>query len=88
MSDKEAMVARLTGKPHCPKCYKEIDWLKSYESGEMYRMLFDDGHYEEQEFQADNGTNDYECPECCEVIFRDDDSAQKFLKGVLKCKQQ
>lgn len=84
MSDKGDVVKRLVGI-HCPKCNKEIDFLKNYQSGEMYYMVEMEtnslGNYDEQEFLPDNKVNDYECPECSEVLFTDEKKALKFLSG-------
>ena len=68
----------------CPKCKKEIDSLNNFQSGEAHYHLWINGnspHYEEKEFQPDNKVNDYECPECSEVLFTDEDKAIAFLKG-------
>ncbi len=81
MTDKEQVVKRLVGI-HCPKGNAEISWLRKYVSGENYYILDEGGGYEEQEFQSDGTTNDYECPECSELLFTEGDKAEKFLKGV------
>ena len=86
MSVKGDVVKRLVGI-RCPKCKKEIDFLKNYVSGENYYMVWDneDGsmRYEEQDFQTDNKVNDYECPHCSETLFTDEQKALKFLQGEL-----
>ena len=64
----------------CPKCKKEIDYLKHYESGEYYYKYFGNDEYEGIEFLGNSKVIDYECPECQEVIFTDEDKAKKFLK--------
>ena len=82
LSLKGDVIKRLVGI-RCPKCNKEIDWLKNYQSGEMYYMFSDNNpnYYEEQEFQSDYKVNDYECPMCSETLFTDEDKALKFLRG-------
>ena len=86
MSDKGDVVKRLVGI-RCPKCNEEVDFLKHYESGENYYMVFDneDGslRYDEQEFQPDNKVSDYECPHCDETLFTDEKKALKFLEGEI-----
>ena len=71
--------------PKCPKCHKEVWKLLNYVSGEKKfdLILLEDGdtHYEEVDFYEDSQTNDYECPECLEVLFGSEDEAIKFLKG-------
>ena len=72
----------------CPKCNAEIDHLNNYQSGEDHSKLYLNGdkehiHYEDQEFQANGQVNDFECPECKETLFTDEDKAIKFLKGGL-----
>jgi predicted RNA-binding Zn-ribbon protein involved in translation (DUF1610 family) len=63
----------------CPKCNKEIIYLNNYQSGESHHRLYSDGEYEEREFQPNNKTNEYECPECCEVLFIDEEHAKEFI---------
>ena len=86
MSDKGEVVKRLVGI-RCPKCNKDIDWLKNYQSGESYSIFSVEsnslGDYDEQEFQSDDKVNDYECPYCAEVLFKDEEKALKFLSGEL-----
>ena len=64
----------------CPKCGEEIDYLNNWESGEMEYRLRPDGAYEGMEFCSDNKSNDFECPECSEVLFTDEKKAIAFLK--------
>ena len=70
--------------PKCPKCKKEIECLDNYQSGENHYRVWlngEDTDYDLKEFQEDNQVNDYECPECGEVLFTDEDKAVKFLKN-------
>jgi len=64
----------------CPYCKAKIDYLKNYASGEHY-YIFDGENYDSHEFEPNNLTNDYECPECHEVLFTDEDGAREFLLG-------
>ncbi len=71
----------------CPKCKEKIDWLHNYQSGENHTRLslfdFKDkkiADYELCEFQANGKINDFECPECSEVLFRDEKKAIAFLE--------
>ncbi len=70
----------------CPKCNKEIESLNHFQSGEMkFECIRDEKHgmqYEEKEFQPDDKVNEWECPECSEVLFQHEDDAKKFLNGV------
>jgi len=63
----------------CPKCKAEIDYLNNYQTGESHSH-FDGEDYETEDFQADGQTNDYECPECSETLFTNEEEATKFLK--------
>lgn len=91
MSDKGDVVKRLVGI-RCPKCNKEVDFLKHYSSGEMYYQFEVEtnslGHYEEQEFLPDNKVNDYECPYCSETLFTNEKKALKFLQGEISGKKK
>jgi hypothetical protein len=71
--------------PKCPKCNKEIECLKYYQSGEEYsRFSFVNGdeNWEDTEFEPDGKTTDYECPECSEILFHSTEDAINFLKGT------
>jgi len=70
--------------PKCPNCGKGIEYLNHFQSGETkYEFSVDQGDpcYEEEEFIANNETNDYECPECHKVLFTDEEKATEFLKS-------
>ena len=64
----------------CPKCKKVIDTLINWVSGEN-KYYYHDENYEFDEFVANGKANDYECPECSEILFKDEKKAKKFLKG-------
>ena len=69
----------------CPKCGKQIDFLKYYVYGcvkEHNLWIADDGRaaYE----YIDTVEGEYEefcCPECGKTLFRSQEDAEKFLKG-------
>ena len=69
----------------CPKCRAEIDELINVQSGTVdYAMTIQkDGtpQYEEKDVNADGVDNDWNCPECDETLFTDEDSAIDFLKS-------
>ena len=65
----------------CPKCENMIAHLDNYQSGKNHYRLYADGYSEMQEFQENNKLNDYECPECSEVLFTDDEKAREFITG-------
>jgi transcription initiation factor IIE alpha subunit len=68
----------------CPKCGVEIHQLNNFQSMESKYSLDEKGDYEFREsFDAGN-TNDYECPECSEVLFTDEDKALEFLQSEPK----
>lgn len=65
----------------CTKCGEDLDYLDNWQSGEMWYKLRNDGKYEEVSFDVDFKKNDFECPECGEILFTDEEKALKFLKG-------
>lgn len=72
-------------KTKCPKCGEEIEELKTYEEMNSYLRISDsgeadyttDGYLEKEEYN-------YECPECHEVLFDNEQDAIDFLKGKLQ----
>ena len=72
--------------PKCPKCGKEIDFLKNYVSGitEEYNLSLDrngEPDYEYANTLTWAGDGEYRCPRCDEALFKDEEEAVKFLKG-------
>lgn len=69
--------------PKCPYCKEEIDYLNNYEEGENhYHFTVDDEgnvEYETKEFISKSGYNEYECPECQEIIAYNEEDAMWFL---------
>ena len=63
----------------CPKCNAEISHLVNWQGGEN-RYTFDGKDYEFDEFVFGDSVNDYECPECSEVLFTSEDEAREFLE--------
>jgi hypothetical protein len=70
----------------CPKCGKEISTLKMYEDAEFVRMPYLITATQPQEIgwdQVDTITEDkeidFECPECNEILFTDQETAEKWL---------
>ena len=72
--------------PKCPKCGKEIDHLIHYgyylmkadfridkDGDKVYENWYDFGDMKE-------GTEEYYCPECKQVLFKTEDEAIKFLR--------
>lgn len=67
--------------PICPKCKKEIDYLRFSARVEHF------GNFRINESGIDQDTNDWgdwdnielACPECNETLFTDEDKAEKFL---------
>ena len=72
----------------CPKCNEEIDNLNSYLKGEEKSKFYPDDNgeaeYQWQDF-IDGDNIDFECPNCGQVLFQDEEEALKFLiKGTQK----
>ena len=69
----------------CPKCNKEIDHLVNITTGALtlYISLDKQGdlQYAPGEFEPDNITKEYHCPECNEVLFTKEEEAIAFLRG-------
>ena len=58
-----------------------VNYLNNYQSGENHYKLESSGEYEFKTFLEKGTTNDFECPECSEVLFTDETKAIQFLKG-------
>lgn len=75
----------------CPKCSEEITYLKNWSrSWQEFRCYLDiQGDWQCEpacNIEPDDMTpDDYECPECNKVLFRDHDEAEQFLKGQTPC---
>ena len=67
--------------PICQKCKEEIEHLNNYVSGENLYIFDGDNYNQEGDFIDDNKTNDFECPECSEVLFTDEEKATNFLQN-------
>jgi len=76
--------------PKCPKCGKEIDYLRDFSPvWEEYKLTINENGVVHCEFvdggiPMDDKDDEYECPECHEVLFTDVEDAIKFLKGDTK----
>ena len=67
--------------PICPKCKAEIDFLHSYNESKSTMEVGKDGKvYYEPLYEIDNPTS-FECPECCEELFKWEGQAEEFLKN-------
>jgi len=70
--------------PICPKCNKEIEKLINFTSGEnRYNvwLLNNEPYYQLDTFIGYVKIDEFECPECLEVLFTDETKAVEFLKG-------
>ena len=69
----------------CPVCGEAINHLVNVQSGEQtyeFKIGKDgDCHYKELEFFTDDGTNSWNCPECDDELFLEEQDAEAFLKG-------
>jgi transcription initiation factor IIE alpha subunit len=71
--------------PKCPKCGKEIDFLKNYESNATleYNLSLDIEGEPQYEY-VDTlfaGDSVFACPECGEDLFSNEEDAVAFLQG-------
>jgi hypothetical protein len=71
--------------PKCPKCGKEINFLKSYVySRDEFNFVIDnDGTFDYDYVDNWDCVIDREfcCPECEEILFTDEEDARDFLLG-------
>ena len=71
--------------PKCPKCGKEISYLKEWDRGwEGFELRVDGEGIANYEKMGDFVYGDevqYDCPECHETLFYREDDAIKFLSG-------
>jgi predicted RNA-binding Zn-ribbon protein involved in translation (DUF1610 family) len=79
MGDDEKM-------PKCPKCGKEIDFLKNYQNYATieYNLSLDsrgEPQYEYVDTLLFADDNVFACPECGEDLFSTEEDALAFLKG-------
>ena len=84
--DEAEEITRALKPPRCPKCGAEIDHL-IYNAKELVKAsVYLSGDYLEycswDTLATDYDTVEYRCPECDEVLFRDENEAKKFLRGV------
>jgi predicted RNA-binding Zn-ribbon protein involved in translation (DUF1610 family) len=67
---------------HCPLCGEKIDYLKQYAQVEaLYHYTGNgDSEYVDTFYDAVRDEYDFECPECSEVLFHDEEIANKFMQ--------
>lgn len=70
--------------PKCPRCGKEIDRLINVQSGLISWEMFADGRYDDQEIEPYGEINEWDCPECSEPLFYNEDEAIAFLNNKSK----
>ena len=73
--------------PRCPKCGKEIYYLRDFSPvWQEFILGLDEYNRPRYDFvDASLGmdiADEFRCPECGEVLFRDADKAIEFLKGT------
>ena len=80
----------------CPKCGEEIDGLRNVQSGsnvydcwaeerkDKDGKTYFDLDYQHDDFNTDGNVNVWNCPECHEALFDNEDAALEFLKPTPK----
>jgi len=72
--------------PKCPKCNSNIDYLvyygKALEKASLFLSDSKTAEYDNWDTIGIGTTPEYECPECNEVLFTDEEEAVKFLKNA------
>lgn len=73
--------------PKCPKCGKEINHLHNVQNAVdewEFRVVDGRARYDEvHTYPASDDRNDFECPECWELLFKSEEEAIRFLSGQL-----
>jgi len=83
----EEKIAVALHPPRCPQCGEELDYLDYFAYAAVKSQLeIDEGgeaDWDAMEILDDTwpGSIEYQCPVCGIVMFHDDDSAVRFLKG-------
>ena len=69
--------------PKCPECKREISYLFLYELIGKKRKFFLDkqNDAEVNTITQLEDEDEYECPKCYAILFKDWDEAEKFLQG-------
>ena len=72
--------------PNCPKCDADIKHLKDYAFGATIVYIFsvsEEGraHYSFKRDIIEGTKDEFECPECTAVLFKNEEEALAFLKG-------
>ena len=70
--------------PKCPNCGAEINYLINWSEAEekfIFRVTEKGKPDYEYVDTIQKDRNDYECPKCNTVLFKDEDEAIKFLRG-------
>ena len=79
LKEEEIIMKRV-----CPKCKKEITYLTSTTPGILLHYLSidtqGDVQFEVGEFESGDAVV-YDCPECGEVLFTNEEEVIAFLKG-------
>lgn len=84
----EEKIAMALHPPRCPQCKEKINYL-NYTAYELVKSRLEVGseggepYWDGMEMWGDTwpGSIEYQCPACGIVMFTDDDSASKYLKG-------
>ena len=76
--------------PKCPKCGEEINYLRDFMLEEFKLTVDENGyvHYELVDASVLNRGDEYKCPKCSAVLFRDEKEAVKFLKDETLAKEE
>ena len=76
----------------CHKCKKDIEHLRNVQSGsnvydcwaeerkDCDGVAYTELDYQHDDFTPDNNVNVWQCPECAETLFTNEDDVLEFLK--------
>jgi len=68
--------------PKCPKCKEEITNLKAYSEIVQTYEVNENGNSECYGLDYIEGYIGFGCPECYKILFKEENKAIEFLKGV------
>lgn len=77
---KEKVVQKLIGKPICPKCKDEIEYLRFYTEHKYFVEKGANGKFLYQD-EGDSDFGQYECPHCDTELTESEEEAFKILDG-------
>ena len=79
--DTSAKIVGRATMPKCPSWGEEIEELNAFSEIASTYMLNSSGQGESYGLDHCEGYTEFDCPECSEKLFSNEEEAIKFLKG-------